>query len=200
MKKLLAVILPLLLLLSFAACRQDGDKDDGGSTVQDKYNLAEYMKKGEIPEAEFTLGMTVEDIKSHLESSETGSDYGHNHAEYYEDENTANRSDYIAVGEVLYYYEAAKAENGISSIVCQVNAFGFEASELTGKSDIKNAFPSMKYTEREVTNAELYFIPVELEGVSAITYTVDNYRLDFFFMEDSLLAVNLVDTNYWTLT
>ena len=197
MKRLIAVIGSLCWLFVLAAC--GGDKDNTHSTPlgQSSVDLAALMKQGKVPEAEFTIGTAVDTIlNSHTDDEETVDD-GHGHDEIMVEE--GNRSCSISIDGVRYYYEKSKEESGVSSIVCQFNAYGFEVSEITGKSDVINAFPNMEYTEHIATNAEIYFLPFEMEDCVVITYSVDNFRLDFFFVDNSLLAVNLVDTNLWTL-
>ncbi len=196
MKKLLALSLALACVFCFVGCKgtEDKEKDD---MVSNLYNLDEYISLGEIPEAEFALGTAVQSIKDqYAHSDEEEADDGHYHADIYEIE--GNKSDALQVGEIMYYYE--KGADSVSSIVCLVSGFGFEVSEITGKNDIIKAFPSYEYTERVVTSAELYFIPGEMENCTAITYKNGAKRLDFFFQEDNLIGINLVDTENWTLT
>ena len=196
MKKVIALLLVLACVFCFVACNSE-EQDKMEDVVSNLYNLEEYMSVGKIPEAEFTIGTSVQAIKDKFaHSDEEESDDGHYHAEIYEIE--GNRSDALQVGEIMYYYE--KGDDKVSSIVCLVNGFGFEVSELTGKNDIIKAFPSYKYTTRDVTSAELYFIPGEVENCTVITYTSGTRRLDFFFQEDNLIGINLVDTESWTLT
>lgn len=196
MKKLLALLMALVCIVCFVGCKEK-ENDDKKDVVSNLYNLSEYISAGEIPEAEFKLGTSVQSIKdAYAHTDEEGEDDGHYHADIYEIE--GNRSDALQVGEIMYYYE--KGADKVSSIVCLVSGFGFEVSELTGKNDIIKAFPSYKYTTRDVTSTELYFIPGEMENCTVITYTEGNRRLDFFFQEDNLIGINLVDTENWTLT
>lgn len=196
MKKIISLLLALSLLVCFAGCKEkEIQKED--ENEKDLYNLSTYLRNGEIPEAEFKLGTSVQYIKdTYAEMEPDEAEPGHYHADIYEIE--GNRSDCLQVGEIMYYYE--KGTDTVSSIVCLVNGFGFEVSELTGKTDVIKAFPSYKYTEREAANSELYFIPSEMENCTVITYTEGNRRLDFFFQEDNLIGINLVDTEKWTLT
>ncbi|MBQ7106443.1 MAG: hypothetical protein IJN93_02880 [Clostridia bacterium] len=196
MKKLLALLLAFVCIFCFVGCKstEEQEKDD---VVSNLYNLNEYISSGKIPEAEFTIGTSVQSIKDkYAHADEEESNDGHYHAEIYEIE--GNKSDALQVGEIMYYYE--KGADKVSSIVCLVSGFGFEVSELTGKNDIIKAFPSYKYTTRDVASSELYFIPGELENCTAITYQEGSRRLDFFFQEDNLIGINLVDTESWTLT
>ena len=196
MKKLLALVMVFVFLFCFAGCKKNDEKQDNDLAV-DLYDLNEYISSGTIPEAEFKLGTAVQSIKDKYATvDEEQSDDGHYHTDFYELE--GNRSDALQVGEIMYYYE--KGADKISSIVCLVNGFGFEVSELTGKNDIITAFPSYEYVVRDVDNAELYFIPGELENCTAITYRIGTNRLDFFFQENNLIGINLVDTESWTLT
>lgn len=197
MKKIIALCLTLALVFSFCGCSKQKDKDDNSSVApSDAYNLFEYMKKGEFPEAKYSLGTAIDTI---LNEAQNEDGEAHTHSTVYE-QSYGVRSTFIDCGDFSYYYENGKRDAGVSSIVAQTKVFGFEIGAFTTKNDVIRAFPSSEYEERELSNSEMYFIPFEMIGCTAITYKVDNYRLDFIFDNNTLFAVNLVDTNNWTIT
>lgn len=198
MKKLTALLLSVCMLFVLCACGGNKDNTDSTSSNTQTIDLVALMKQGKIPEAEFTIGTPVDTILNSQSTDEETTDDGHNHEDIMFEE--GNRSNSISLEGVKYYYEKEKESSGISSIVCQFNAYGFEISEITGKSDVINTFSGIEYTEHTATNDEIYFLPFEIEDCEVLTYTADNFRLDFFFVDNSLLAVNLVDTTLWTLT
>lgn len=195
MKRLSIVFLALLLIFTMVGCKTKDDKNTSSNQPTDRYNLSEYMKSGRIPEADYSIGTAIDVVLSHndgqADDKEADTD-----AEIYEI--TGNRSTYVPVEDYLYYFENGKREEGVSSIVSQGKAFGFEVGAFTSKSDVIEAFPSYKYTERSLNNNQIYFVPFELEGSIAVTYEIENWRLDFIFYEGSLFAVNLVNADKWT--
>lgn len=197
MKRIVALCLSIIFLFAFCGCTKQKDKENNSSATQgDLYNLYEYMKKGEFPEAKYSLGTAINTI---LNDSQGDDEEGHTHSTVYE-QSYGVRSTFVDCGDFCYYYENGKRDLGVSSIVAQTKVFGFEMGVFTNKNDVIAAFPSYEYEERELSNSEMYFIPFEMTGCTAITYKVDNYRIDFIFDNNTLFAVNLVDTNNWTIT
>ncbi len=185
MKRLIALVLCVCLCFVFAGCK-DNEGDNGSSAAnKDKYNLSTYLTDGGIPEAEFTLGTDIHTIIDARADSGEESDAGHTHTEFYHFED----QDYIQDGEIMYYYDGDTDK--VTSIVCLSSGFGFEVGELTGKNDITRAFPSYQHSERNVSKSELYFVYGEIENPIAITYANGTNRLDFYFVNDSLLGVTL---------
>lgn len=199
MKRIIAILLCVVICFAFVGCKEKKDKDNTSSLQEvDAYNLNDCMKNGKFPDAEFALGSSIDDILKSGEGEGENSEE-HTHSTLYE-QAFGSRSTFIDCGDFVYYYENGKRDLGVSSIIAQTKVFGFETGVLTNKNDIKNAFPSFEYEERELTNNQMYFTPFEMSGCSAITYKFENCRIDFIFENDSLFAVNLVDTRNWTLT
>lgn len=190
MKKLTALLLAVLLLFCVCGC----SNNSGTASGSEKYNLTECVKAGKIPECDIALGTPTANVK----------------AAYNYDENaigetgfyviSENKSTYFLAGNTSFYFETAKEQNGISSIVFNGTAFGFPMNTYVTMEEVKNAFPTINFTEKNVENKEVYFLPYVIENCKALTYSVDNHRIDFFFEENQLFAVNLVDTANWTLT
>ncbi len=196
MKKFLSLSLAFLMVLSLSACKKDKDKTPSEPTSS-TYDLVECMKQGKIPELKYTLGVDPETIKNDYKFYEE-SEIANEENEIYVNENTNSTN--IVVGDYYYYYVNGQQSKGISSIVCFSTAFGIEVNGFDTKDDIKKKFEGVEFTEREITSLQAYFIPGEVENCSALTCYSENRRIDFVFMDEMLIAINLVDTENWTLT
>ena len=76
-------------------------------------------------------------------------------------------------------------------------AYGLELGGTVTKSDIEAAVAA-PLTESVADADRLYFFPGYVESAKVLTATFENYRLDFFLLEDFLAAVTLTDTANWT--
>ncbi len=186
MKRFLCSILVIIVMLGFVGCKK-GDKNNQSGQNNDLYNLTECMNQGKIPEAEYTLGVNPQKIIDDGKDEEVYFSEGPNSCS-------------IVVGDYYYYYEKGAESKGISSIVCFSTAFGVEVNGYDSKSDIKNKFSSVTFEEREISSSQAYFVPHQIENWSALTCKTDTKRIDFVFQDETLVAINLVDTANWTLT
>lgn len=188
MKKILALILCLCLACCFVACDgEEGKKDEQGE-------IDRYASVGEIPEFPVALGMSIEDFKEMFPADYEGAD----ESKVLLHEVEGNTAVCLITLDASYYYEKANADKGISVIaVTGGNVFGLEIGNVTTKSDI-TARLSAEYTESVAYSDRLYFFPSFVEQCEMLTAEFDNFRLDFFFQEDFLVAATLTDTNNWT--
>lgn len=193
MKRYLSVFIIIVILLCFAACKKGENTTTDNSG--DSYNLIECMNQGKIPEAEYMLGTDPEKIKTDYNYGKEAE--GHDHDIYFHER---TNSSYLVVEDFYYYYENGEEKDGISSIVCFSTAYGTEVNGFDTKDDIKKRFSSVTFEEREISSQQAYFVPHEIENWSALTCKTDNRRIDFIFQDDMLVAINLVDTENWTLT
>ncbi len=196
MKRFLCLILSLLMVFSLSACKKKNDETPSTPT-NNAYDLIECMKGGKIPELKYTLGVDPETIKNDYKFYEENENASEEN-EIYVNENPNSTN--IVVGDYYYYYVNGQESKGISSIVCFSTAFGTEVNSFDTKQDIKKKFENVEFEERELTSLQAYFIPGEVENCSALTCKTENRRIDFIFMEETLIAINLVDTENWTLT
>lgn len=196
MKRFLCLALTLLMIFSLSACKKEAAETPSEPT-NDTYDLAECMNQGKIPESEYTLGVDPEKIKNDYNYYAEPAEGQHEH-DIYVRENPNSTS--VVVGDFYYYYVNGQESKGISSIVCFGTAFGVEVNGFDTKEDIKKKFSSVEFTEREISSLEAYFVPGEVENCTALTCKTDTHRIDFVFMEETLIAINLIDTVNWTLT
>lgn len=191
MKKFLCLLLVLVIGFMFCACGKAAE-NEGGNTSG--YNLESLLKQGKIPEVDITLGTSTADVKNayNYDANATGE------TGFYVLYN--NNSTYYLAGDISYYFETEKEANGISSIVCTGTAFGLQPNTFETMNNVRALFPDINFIERDVDSSQVYFLPYEVENCKALTHTVDNHRIDFFFMDDQFFAVNIVDINNWKLT
>lgn len=198
MKRILCLTLTLLMVFSLSACKKE-NQETPTTPTNNTYDLVECMNQGKIPEAEYVLGVDPEKIKKDYNyyGEETTDEFTHEHEIYVrENPNSTN----IVVGDFYYYHVNGQEDKGISSIVCFGTAFGVEVNGFDTKQDIIKKFSSVEFEERELSSLQAYFIPGEVENCTALTCKTETRRIDFVFMEDTLIAINLVDTENWTLT
>lgn len=198
MKRILCLILALLLVFSLSACKKQKEETPS-DPAENTYDLVECMNQGKLPEAEYLLGTDPEKIKTDYNyyGENSSDEHSHDHEIYMrENPNSTN----IVVGDYYYYFVNGQESKGISSIVCFGTAFGTEVNGFETKDDIKKKFSTVEFTEREISSLQAYFIPGEVENCTALTCKTENRRIDFVFMEETLIAINLVDTENWTLT
>lgn len=192
MKKVIALLLVFVFVFSFASCKKEEDDNPALTTSEISYNLDNLLKDGEIPGVPYKLGTSVQKIKD--DAGYKPEDELNDDDEFSIIENTK----YTRMAYLTSYYCFApdKEENGISSIVDFGTPFDFETGTTT-PDDVKAYFKDVEFEERELTSSQVYFIPMQMENCTALTYEKDNRRIDFIFESDLLIAINLVDTDNW---
>ncbi len=195
MKKFYLVAVSILMVLCMVGCGS-GTGDSVSDASQDGYNLELYVSQGRIPELEYTLGANPETIKGDHSGADAESQNGHSHDEVSE----------IINGDIIqlnvpdsadYFYKSDKKDAGISAIITMNTAFGVEIGELTTPADIKNSFSNITFTETNVASTELFFMPIALDGVTALFYSSGPNTVSFYFQDNALIAVGLTDTANW---
>ena len=196
MKKFIAIISVAALLFCFAGCKKDVDTPDTSSAVSAvKYDLDAVLSSGEIPGVKYNLGVAVNQILADANYDPDADVHDHDEGVTITENENNIRLSYLTS---YYYYEPQKEENGISSIVDFGTPFDFEIG-TTAPDVVKSEFAGVEFTERELTSRQVYFIPMEINDCTALTYQKDNRRIDFVFQNDVLIAVNLVDTDNWSI-
>ena len=189
MKKIFCVILSLFMIISLTACGKDKKKENTAAV-----DIEYYAKLGEIPECDYKLGDSAEDIKNALSSEEqsavsAGEEYLYNVTE-------GEKSVRIDNGSFSYFYEKDKADNGISYIAAFDKAYGFE----TGMSilDVKEALNGFDFTEEEANQDNTFFL-MGMENGTVIKYTFDSAVIMFVFQDNELSAAAIYNTDNWTI-
>ncbi len=200
MKKLTALLLCLVFVLSLGGCKskpEESQNNESGSA----YNLSEILKSGKIPDTKYALFTAVDTIKTENHyGEEIVGEQVHDHSDgnglFVEE---GNRSVKMSLDADCYYYEKGEEDKGISSIVAFNDVLGLLIGTSTS-NDVRIAFNDVTFEERELSNMQVYFFPYEVTGAKALTFTEGDRKIDFVFMEDMLIAINLYDTSVWSLS
>ncbi len=191
MKRVISLLLALFMLSSLAAC---GDNDDDKVTEKKQGEIDKYAVSGIVPEFEVKLGTSIDEVKSLFPADYEDAD----ESKVMLSEIEGNTAVCMVTLNASFYYEKAKKDNGVSVVaVTGGNAYGLELGGMTTKSDV-TAKLSSEYTEGTATADMQYFLPGVSENCEYLSVKYDAYRLDFFFVDDFLIAVTLTDTANWT--
>ena len=189
MKKIFCLMLSLTMILSFAACGKDKEKEKTASV-----DIEYYAELGEIPECNYKLGADPEEIKSALSSEEqsavsAGEEYVYNVTE-------GEKSVRIDNGEFSYFYEKGKENEGVSFIAAFDKAYGFETG--TSVLDDKEALTGFSYTEEAADQDNTFFL-MGMENGTVIKYTFGSTVIMFVFQDNELFAAAIYNTDNWTI-
>ena len=188
MKKIIAIILTLALCLTFCGCGEKQDKNNLNSG--NGIDLSAALTSGKIPELAVALGTSEEDLKTlHNYNPESEGETGFYIIE--EEDYTRYLTD---VAE--YYIGNENKTNGVSAIVCFETAFGLNCNTYEKPEDVKNAFPNVEFTEGDLTEDEKLF-GTSAEGATKLSFTHENRKVSFIFLEEQLVSVVLADIDKW---
>lgn len=202
MKRIIALLLSLLLITAFlGACKsEEADPDEDVTSTTSTVKLKNQLKEGKIPELPLALGCDVSEAKAALIALEglpadVVVEEGYT---YYSTKTTENTVRLECEG-VFYYYNTSAADKGISAMVTFEQAYGFNSIDMM--SNVTEAIPQQG-TVYSPTAEDLYFVfgEPEAEKWSAVYYTNDNIRVDFFFCDSYLAATMIQDTTLWDPT
>ncbi len=189
MKKIFCFIMSILMIISFAACGKDKEKEPT-ATVDIEY----YAKLGVIPECNYKLGESVDTIQNALSSEEqsavsAGEEYVYNVTE-------GEKSVRIDNGSFSYFYEKDKKDGGISYIAAFDKAYGFETG--TSILDVKDALTGFDYTEEAADDSNAFFL-MGMENGTIKKYTFGSTVIMFVFQDNELFAAAIYNTDNWTI-
>lgn len=183
MKKLLCLVLSLVFLFSFAACKEDTDKDNGNNI-----DIEYYVNLGQMPECEYSLGTDVSKIKDELSA-----DYDSSEIEemVY---NVSDMGDYTLIdnGQFKYYY--LNGEDSLSYMVNFDTAFGYEIGTLI--VEVENALSDFEYKTEEISKDNAFFLFGSPEG-SVIKCEFKENTVMFVFENSALCATAIYKTSDW---
>ena len=182
MKKILCVLLSLVFVLSFTACKKESKTNE--STVDLEY----YANLGKIPESKYSLGADVDTLTNEL-SEFAESEEG---AESLYDVSEGEETVCITNGIYNFYYDKDKKQDGINYIVSFETAYGFETGEVI--LTVKEAIGDIKYTEEEVNEDNAFFLPFISEG-SVLKCEFQKNTIMFVFENNALCATAIYQNN-----
>lgn len=194
MKRIVAIILSVLLMLSLTACKHGGSGEDGYSV-----DISYYLSAGQIKEAQFMLGASLESINKEM-SKHTADEHsgdGHDDAIVFVEDYEYS---FYSTAEFDYYYRNDKADKGISCIVGNADIYGFSVGQ-SGLYEVKSALELEKLNpvEGKAKSNEFFFLMVSLDDCKKLTCVKDNKELVFYFENDILIAGVLYNTDNWTI-
>lgn len=200
MKRIIALCFCLIFVFTFAGCKKDKTEGVSGYDI----DIAYYLSSGQINEAKYHIGTNPDDIERDAEKQQAD----HNHEGEDEHEGADGHEGvitYTMYGNSIeayicdgfqYCYNVGQEEKGISCIVAQDTAFGFVCG-TSYKHEVKNAVSSLSPVESDAESNELFYSIYTMNGVSKITCTKNKYQLTFYFYEDILDSVVIVNTETW---
>ncbi len=180
MKRILCFVLSLVFVFSLVACNKEGKKD------KDVIDIEYFVKLGQIPECEYSIGYKVEDLKKALSESTD--------EEAYYDFREGKTSSSIDNGSYRFYYKNDNEDRGISYIVSFEKAFGFDTGSIS--VEILNAFEDIDFSEEELDEDNSFFLFGAPEG-TLYKYEFGDYTVAFVFIDNALSATAVYTTDEW---
>lgn len=201
MKKIIAILISLVFLFSLAACGdKEAPKTEGDEAL--KNSIAESVSVGKIPEVKYAIGTASEeidkyyaDIEKQMEEAHEGDGNVHSDDDMMLNSMEGYLSYTYEIGTEKYFYEKAKKAAGISVICSLEDAFGIKQG--TSKSEVEAALTGLELQTLQASEEELYFVPL-IEAI-VLRYKSGDYRLDFYFSNNELVATVLINTKNWTI-
>lgn len=183
MKRAFCLLFAVILIFGLVSCKKEKD-----STNVDRVDIEYYANLGEIPECEFALGDSVEDIEKTLsERAEESHEVFYNQVE-------GKNNVLIEDGTHAYYYVKSNKENGVSYIVSYETAYGFEIGDVS--IQIKEAISDIEYTEEELNENNSFFLYGEGEG-NVLKCKFEKNTVMFVFRENALCATVIYNNKDW---
>ncbi|MBQ8203833.1 MAG: hypothetical protein IJZ75_06095 [Clostridia bacterium] len=188
MKRILALLLALCLVMSLAGCGgKKGKYDFKGVDVEYYANL------GQLPESEIKLGDDVDtayaDLMAEYAHEETEEEA--EHEETFCLSFTEGKYTVISVPTVNYYYVTNEKDEGVSAIAVFEKAYGFELG--TVYVEIKEEMEARGFTAElcDLDKNEGFFMPYA-EGCKSLTYQFEKAKVIFVFYENALSATAII--------
>ncbi len=186
MKKIVALLLCVALMFSFAACGKEA-----GTETKDNSVLIEALDSGKIPEMDISVGQAVDTIQvkeehSHQDEEEPG----------YALVEEGNHP-YFLNQTAFAYYNAAKKDSGIAAVLSIKEAFGFQCNSFVTPEDIKSTFSGAEFMEEKVDSTDMTIMPFMMETTEKLVFKKDSREIRFYITDDQLIAVCMIDIAIW---
>lgn len=195
MKKLAALFLAALLAALCCGCgTQKGNENAKASSSAYAVDIAALAAGGKIPEIKFALGANVDELKEKFKDTvEPGAEV--------DDltETQGEKTVWLDGGSVLFCYEKAKKENGISLIVAREYAYNFSMGGVYAQEDVIAAMGDLKYEKSAATDDDVFFMPTTPANCEKLSCVTGKNVLNFIFVDGTLSAVVLYNPENWTV-
>ncbi len=196
MKRILALVLCFAMLFALSGCA--GKKNPDAEKPAELTAVQQMLANRKIVDGEYALYTSPDKIKNDFKYGEEHEDADDAHGSesniYVEDLGNTTR---ITAATTQYYYDNGEEDDGITSIVSFDSVYGLDCG-LATVDDVKVTFRDTEFSERALTSKQIYFIPFELENCKALSAQLDNIRIDFVFVDNVLVGINLLDTEKWS--
>ncbi|MBE6729027.1 MAG: hypothetical protein E7568_02190 [Ruminococcaceae bacterium] len=192
MKKAVAIIMALLLCLSFSACKE---KNINGG--QPSIDINYFLGVGQISEAKYAIGNNPDAIERDAEMQKEQHNHeggdGHEGIISYEDYN--GKEAYIVDG-FYYCFETGTEAEGISLIIGTDTVYGFTAG-ISTKFEINSALSSMNPENVKSGSEDFFYMPFAMEDVDTLVCKNGNMVLKFYFENDIMISACIYNSDKW---
>ena len=185
MKRALCFLLVIFTLVLFSGCNDKTDSSQTRPTVEtdaSDVDIVKYVKKGTMPEIEYTLGDDVEKAKSKaIEDKDLEAEQLMEGDEY---------TTIITNDNVNLIYETKNAQKGIQYIVGFGKCYGFDSG--TDSNTVSEVMKSAGFnaTLKAIPQNLIKFVPAS-SGCECLSYTISEKSLNFVF-DNNYLAATII--------
>lgn len=188
MKRVLPIILSVVLMFTFVACKSDKNTADlQGEDVEYYANL------GKIPECEYTLGGSAEDLIENLKQKQNNAENSENSDEegdgYYQEMESGDYN-MIMTASFSYFYKKDSKNKGITHIVSYGKSYGYDIGTISIEIKKEMSSRGFETAERDLTDDEKAFI-LGSSDCSCLEYGFKGNTVLFVFQDNSLCATVL---------
>jgi len=186
MKRTLAFLTAICLLLCFGGCSKKAQSQETPKTVKE---VEEYAIKGQMPESEYKLGDDIATIKSELdkialEDSESG--------QYFE--GRGDSFNYLQSASFAYYYLKNSKNPTLSCLVSFEKAYTFNVGDLI--IEVEQGLSDYGFTEENFNDTNSFYIFGAQDG-TILKKEFGEYTVSFAFIDNALAATAIYITNDW---
>ena len=210
MKKIIALLVSVTLIMTFAACSKDDKVDETPSSKLpvssvEIIDISSYASKGEILGCEFSLGTSPDTIKEayHYGDDEYWGVGDTVSSRYNIDAVPLDVREYengdvrFSTSDAKFYYNSAKADKGIAFIAQFHDAYNLKVG-IADTDMVKNAIDQTPSYDDFAESDELFFFFDTPDGAYTLKYNFGDYELSFYFINGKLSATCIKNTLLWS--
>ena len=188
MKKVLALLVCVCIVLLLSGCADKGEEKQIKHTIDVEY----YAKLGQIPEQSYHLGDDAKEMTAELDNLESQREEEEPDGEEHHLYDIVKTDDYsiISYNNAKYYY---KKDGKISAIVSLDTAYDFQMGDLSSR--IKEALSEFEAVEKAGDRDTVFFLPAS-DSYTCLEYTFGENKVIFTFFDSALCAVALLKADF----
>ncbi len=185
MKKIIALILCFAFALCLCSCK-------GEKTEESLVDLEYYASLGQMPETEFALGSSADEVLEFLEQeSQRAEENGeHTVTDVIEGETQVLITD----GSFEYYYKKVDSDKKIGCIVSLGDSFTFKTGTII--LEVKNALKGIELEEVAATEENAFFYMGDLSTATVLIAEFEKNTAVLVF-EENALSTAAIYRNDW---